>query len=268
MWGVVLAAGRGERMLPISSARPKPSLPFKGTPIIRRIAESLLPHASKLVANLHHLPQEILRDLQGLDFGFSLEGTLLGTCGGLRRILNLFNIQEEILLHNGDTLLLGPYEKLINHHRSSPYPITLALCPHKPPYTPLKIEGNRLKIGEGKNFYCGAMVISPEALENLPPSGNLILDFAARFPVGAVEAEALEFTNPSSYFKAHGEGVWTEPGARIHPMALVENSIIMRDGRVERGAAVVNSVVVRGTVPPGKVLKGGIFVDGKTYPLP
>ncbi len=268
MWGIILAAGKGHRMLPITFARPKSSLPFKGKPIIRTVAESLSKHTSRLGANLHHLPWEILKDLAGMDFVLSLEAELLGTCGGLRRMVSLFGIREDVLVQNGDTVLLTSYEEILRHHRHNPYPVTLALCPHRPPYTPIRVDGGHLKIGEGHHFYCGVMVISGEVLHKIPPSGNLVLDFAAKLPVGAVEAEVLEFTEPSGYLKAHGQGEWVEEGAKVHETALIQDSVIMRDGEVGRGAAVVNSVVVRGKVPPGEVIKGGIFIDGKVFPLP
>ncbi len=268
MWGIILAAGRGRRMLPISSVRPKPSLPLKGKPIIRRIAEALSEHTSKLGANLHHLPWEILRDLEGMDLALSLEAELLGTCGGLRRMVSLFGIRGDVFVQNGDTVLLTSYQEILSFHRRNPHPLTLALCPHRPPYTPISVDGGRLKIGEGHHFYCGIMVISGEVLERIPPSGNLVLDFAATLPVGAVEAEVLEFTEPSGYLRAHGQGEWVEEGAKVHETALLENSVIMREGEVGRGAVVINSVVVRGRVSPGEVIRGGIFIDGEVFPLP
>ncbi len=268
MWALILAAGKGERMFPLTLARAKPSLPFRGTPLVRKIAAQVSPFVNRIGVNIHHLPWEVTRALEGMDILFSMEGKLLGTCGGVKRMVEAFSIKEDIMVHNGDTLFLSSYHELIETHRIGKYPITLALCPYKQGYTRMKIQGGKLVLGEGDNYYCGVAIISKEILGDLPMGKNLITDFVSRYPVGVFQGEALEFTNPASYLRAHGQGIWLEEGAEVHPLALVENSIIMRDGKVARGTAVVDSIVVRGEVPPGKVLEKEVFIDGRTYPIP
>ncbi len=267
MWGLILAAGQGKRMLPLTQVRAKPSLPFKGVPIVKRIVSDLTSHVEALGVNLHHLPWEVVRALEGFSLAFSLEERLLGTCGGIRKMVEVFSIREDILVQNGDSLFLSSYSDFLDTHHQGKAPITLALCPYREGYTRVSIRENRLVLGQGEHFYCGAMIISRKILEEFPPEGNLVLDFAVRHPVQGFRAEALEFTDPASYLAAHGNGLWSEEGAQVHPLALVEDSVIMRDAVVERGAAVINSIVVRGRVPAGEFIEGAIFIDGRIYPI-
>ncbi len=267
MWGLILAAGQGRRMLPLTQARAKPSLPFKGIPIIKRIASGLSLHVDHLGVNLYHLPWEVVRALEGFPLALSLEERLLGTCGGIRRMVEAFSIKDDVIVQNGDSLFLSSYSDFIETHRRGKAPITLALCPYREGYTRVSIRDNRLVLGQGGHFYCGAMIISREILGEIPPEGNLVLDFAAHHPVQGFMAQALEFTDPTSYLEAHGNRVWVEEGAQVPPLALVEASVIMRDAVVERGAAVINSIIVRGRVPAGEFIEGKIFIDGRIYPI-
>jgi len=269
MKGIVLAAGFGKRMLPITLRRAKPSLPIDGIPIIRRIAEKLEPVVDEIIVNLHHRPQDVVEALKGKSVGFSLEPKLLGTAGGVKRIARLFSLNEDVFIHNGDTILPLDYKNIVDFHTREQNPITMVVSRRKQGYSGISVrKGKVIPDEKGTHVYCGAMVISSELLHQITDGENIIKDFAVKFKVNAFEVEEfLEFTNPKSYLKYH-KGNSVEEGAFVHEESIIERSIIMKDAQISKGAVVVDSIVVSGKVPEGEFLKRRIFIDGEVYEIP
>ena len=84
---MILAAGRGTRLLPLTSTCPKPMVPIAGRPLLEYSIRLLAQHGfDELALNLHHLPQTI-RDYFGdgrkwdVKLTYSYEEDLLGTAG-------------------------------------------------------------------------------------------------------------------------------------------------------------------------------------------
>ena len=110
---MLLTAGLGSRLRPLTAYRAKPTVPMVGRPLIeyqlRMLAEW---GVDEVVANLHHGRDELRRVLescaseQGIDIAFSVEDELMGTAGGLALAAEkLRGMQgETFLLMNGDTL--------------------------------------------------------------------------------------------------------------------------------------------------------------------
>jgi N-acetyl-alpha-D-muramate 1-phosphate uridylyltransferase len=113
---VVLAAGLGTRMRPLTDARPKPLLEVAGLTLLDRILDRLEEAGVELVAvNTYHLAGQIHAHLSGRrspKIVFSDETELLETGGGVRRALGLLK-PEPFLVVNGDELWLdGPQPAL------------------------------------------------------------------------------------------------------------------------------------------------------------
>lgn len=107
MHAMILAAGRGERMRPLTDHTPKPLLMAGGRPLIEhhllRLAQAGYHH---IVINLAHLGEQIQAHLGdgkrfGLRIRYSPEGEALETGGGIRRALPLLG-DETFLVINGD----------------------------------------------------------------------------------------------------------------------------------------------------------------------
>ena len=105
---VVLSAGLGTRLRPLTDTCPKPMVPVAGMPLLERTVRHLASHGvTDMCINLHHLPQ-VVRDHfgDGAAFGvklhFSMEAALLGTAGAL----NTFRafLGEPFLVWYGDVL--------------------------------------------------------------------------------------------------------------------------------------------------------------------
>jgi len=119
MKAMILAAGRGERMRPLTDQTPKPLLPVHGKPLIQRHIERLVDAGiTELVINLAHLGDQISDYLSdGQQFGatihYSWESTALETAGGIRKALPLLGDQPFLAI-NGDIFTDYPFSRLLN----------------------------------------------------------------------------------------------------------------------------------------------------------
>jgi len=131
---LVLAAGLGTRLRPLTWMRAKPAAPVCGQPIIVRVLRWLVAHdIHDVVVNLHHLPASITtlvgdgRAL-GLRVRYSWENPVLGSAGGPRHALSLLE-SDPFLIVNGDTLTDADPWALADVHRERSAEVSLALVP-------------------------------------------------------------------------------------------------------------------------------------------
>ena len=97
---MVLAAGLGTRLRPLTEVRAKPALPVAGEPIIRRILRRLVAHGIvNVTVNLHHLPETVTAVVgDGGDLGARVrysweQPTILGSAGGPRQALDILGVE-------------------------------------------------------------------------------------------------------------------------------------------------------------------------------
>src|SRR5690242_5984663 len=107
---LILTAGLGTRLRPLTGVRAKPAMPVAGVPMIARIIRWLAASGvTDVVMNLHHLPQTItalIGDGSGLGVRarYSWEHPeVLGSAGGPRQALDIIGT-DTFLVVNGDTL--------------------------------------------------------------------------------------------------------------------------------------------------------------------
>jgi len=132
MKAMILAAGLGTRLRPLTNTIPKPLLPVGGAPLIVWNLLLLKRHGFRqVVINLHHLGSMIEQALgTGSKFGirimYSHEPVILGTGGGIKQAEPHFS-GEPVLILNGDTLVELDLEALCDFHRSHNAAATLVL---------------------------------------------------------------------------------------------------------------------------------------------
>jgi NDP-sugar pyrophosphorylase family protein len=132
MKAMILAAGLGTRLRPLTNTIPKPLLPVGGTPLIVWNLLLLKRHGFRqVVINLHHLGPMIEQALgSGSKFGmritYSHEPIILGTGGGIKQAEPHFS-GEPVLILNGDTLVELDLEALCDFHRTRGAAATLVL---------------------------------------------------------------------------------------------------------------------------------------------
>ena len=144
---LVLTAGLGTRLQPLTSWRAKPALPVAGATLIERILEGLASQGVRdLVLNLHHLPETITMVLgdgtaHGVRIRYSYEQPLLGSAGGPRRAFDLVEA-DRLWLVNGDTLAestLMRWPRVMRRRCA----VTMAVIPNPDPahYSGVLVDG-------------------------------------------------------------------------------------------------------------------------------
>jgi NDP-sugar pyrophosphorylase family protein len=152
MRALVLTAGLGTRLKPLTLARAKAAAPVDGDPLARRTIRWLVSHGIRdLVLNLHHEPASITGAVgDGSDLGanvrYSWESPVLGSAGGPRHALPLLldwttsrrrgeaaKADDTFVLVNGDTLTDVDLPAMIRRHRESGAMVTMALIPNPRP---------------------------------------------------------------------------------------------------------------------------------------
>jgi mannose-1-phosphate guanylyltransferase/mannose-1-phosphate guanylyltransferase/phosphomannomutase len=125
MRAMVLAAGLGTRLRPITYEIAKPMVPVLDRPVMAHIVDLLERHGvEQIVANLHHFPEPI-RDYFGERVAYRYEPELLGTAGGVRNCADLLG-DETFLVISGDALTDVDLSALLASHRERGALATLA----------------------------------------------------------------------------------------------------------------------------------------------
>jgi NDP-sugar pyrophosphorylase family protein len=134
---MILAAGLGTRMRPLSDLRAKPALPVRGRPVISLLLEFLSRQGCReVMINLHHRPETIRAAVEadhpsGMKIYWSEEPIPLGTGGGLRKAENFFTADDDCVVLAGDMLLDLPLKTLFDRHVASKRHATLLLLDDK-----------------------------------------------------------------------------------------------------------------------------------------
>jgi NDP-sugar pyrophosphorylase family protein len=135
MRAMVLAAGFGERMRPLTEGRAKPSLPLLNKPIIVHALEYLKRfNISDVVINLHHQPESIRGQIGGgsrlgLKVSYSEESIILGTAGGLKKAETFLRDDGPFILMNSDFISDCDLTAVLKKHRESGALATMVLIP-------------------------------------------------------------------------------------------------------------------------------------------
>lgn len=111
--GVVLAAGKGERLRPLTDVRPKALCPINNTPLLDLAIARIGRHVTEIAVNTHHLAHQVQAHLAGTDIIVSLETPeALGTAGALGALRNWI-AGRDVLIHNADVWLTDPLDQLV-----------------------------------------------------------------------------------------------------------------------------------------------------------
>lgn len=136
MKAMILAAGFGTRLFPLTIDRTKPAIPFLGKPLVGYVAEYISKFGFKdIVVNLHHQPDSVIAALgDGSRFGVHIEYTreeprILGTAGALDNARNFLE-DETFLIINGKIITDIDIAAALETHRSSGALATMILKPN------------------------------------------------------------------------------------------------------------------------------------------
>jgi mannose-1-phosphate guanylyltransferase len=184
MKALILAAGAGTRLRPLTDTCPKPMLPVAGRPLLEWTLRWLRrADVVEAALNLHHLPEVVRAGLgDGERFGMRLryahEPELRGTAGAVHNFPGFFD--QPFLVIYGDLLLDLDLDDLIGFHRQRRAVMTLALKRTQTPRSQGMIEvdalGRVLRFVEkpaewdgGDTANAGVYVCEPEVADGVPP---------------------------------------------------------------------------------------------------
>jgi NDP-sugar pyrophosphorylase family protein len=295
MKAMVLAAGHGVRMRPLTLVRAKPVLPVLNRPLLHWTMERLArAGVEEVVVNLHHLPETITAELGtgrrfGLRIRYCQEDRILGTGGGPRAARGLLG-DEAVLVVNGDVLFDFDLRRLVAAHRASGARATLALRANPFPraYSPvvtdrkgriLSIAGRPRRARGRVSMFASVHVLDPRLLERLPegPSDSVRDLYAPLVGEGEhlqgwrARGAWYDLGRPSLYRDAQlrllsgrgGDRVLVDPRARVGATARLRRSVVGAGARVAAGARVERSVLWSGAVvEAGARAVGAIVATG------
>jgi NDP-sugar pyrophosphorylase family protein len=185
---MLLAAGEGTRLRPLTMTTPKTMVPVAGRPLIDHTLTWLKSYGVTDVGiNLHYLGCGIVDYLgdgadRGLKITYSYENELLGTAGGTKRLQSLFS-GGQFFLVCGDILTDLDLGAMVNHHNYSGALATIALftAPNPSEVGIVEIDclGRIISFVEkpapgtekGNLANGGVYILEPEVLGHVPPSG-------------------------------------------------------------------------------------------------
>ena len=132
MKALILAAGLGTRLEPLTLAVPKPMIPIVNLPTMQHNIELLKKYGLRQIcANIHYYPEQIENyfgdgDAFGVNLSYSYEEELLGTAGGVKRMAA--GLDETFVVLSSDALTDINLNKLIDYHKGKKSLATIALA--------------------------------------------------------------------------------------------------------------------------------------------
>jgi len=305
MRGMILAAGLGTRLRPLTQLRAKPALPVRGLPLLAYGLALLHHHGVREVAiNLHHLPEtgrEAALRYRPPDTRLELshEPEPLGTGGGIRRVAPFLRESDPSLVLAGDMILDADLDGFVRRHRERRAFVTLLLRddPRAASFGSVGVDeegrvrriGTRLDLGgeSACGIYAHATAISARSLETLPPgpvSNHLDDWLIPRLAAGArdVFAEVLPrdagcwvpVGTPREYLEANLTPLDlsyldADTRAREEGTRLEPKLVIGAGASLGPGAHLERAVVWdRERVPAGLRAREGVFAGGRFHPCP
>ncbi|MFV2055960.1 MAG: N-acetylmuramate alpha-1-phosphate uridylyltransferase MurU [Thiohalomonadales bacterium] len=208
MKAMILAAGRGERMRPLTDKTPKPLLQVAQKALIEYHIEALVRVGiSELVINHAWLGRQIEAYLgdgsrYGAKIRYSDEGTALETGGGIYRALPLLK-DDHFLVVNGDIFTEFPYQELLDKPYSNEL-LHLVMVPN-PKHNPngdfcLSPDGRLQSEGRPSYTFSGIAAYDPAVFEDCVPGS---------FPLAPLLRAAMSKNRATGQLY---EGLWTDVG--------------------------------------------------------
>lgn len=274
MDAVILAAGEGTRLRPLTSTKPKPMLPVAGKPILEWDLEALSESGFTRAFIVVGYRKEKIKEYFGKKFGklkleYVTQREQLGTAHAVSLVEG--KIKDEFLVMNGDLIISKDLVKnLVKNHRKNNSDASLCLVKVKNPsqFGIVKLKGDRVAEIEEK----------PEKPESdLANAGIYIFNSrlfseikrikkSKRFEYEITDAIEL-MINERGVYGFEGEGRWIDVG---RPWDLLDaNEIVMREISLkqDKNAIVEDYAMIKGPVHIGKntVIRSGAYIEGPVH---
>jgi NDP-sugar pyrophosphorylase family protein len=286
MKAMILAAGFGTRLWPLTIERTKPAIPFLNRPLIAFTLDYLQRFGiTEIIINLHHEPDSVREQIgDGSEYGvkitYSIEDPIiLGTAGALDPVRHLLK-DETFFVINGKIITNLDLKAALETHRQRKALVTLVMRPN-----PKREKFSQIIVDENGNYqgfsgfpttdyqplatplmFTGISILEPAILDYIP-SGVEYDSIRQVYPQAMSEGKIVA---------AHvGEGDWYElstlaryleislefmrrdkldftadEGCEIAPSASVKDSVLWRDVKISNGAKINQCIIADGVKIP------------------
>lgn len=252
MRAMILAAGFGTRLRPLTAATPKPLLPVANRPMIEYVLTCLREGGvDEVVVNTHHLAETMEDGLRAVDTGglavhVSRERRILGTAGGPKKAAPFLE-DGTFILANGDFLIDIDLGRVIAFHRSRGAAATMVLRddPAGGIYTDGEGRIRRFLEGAGEGLrqtgFTGIHVLEPDVFKVIPRNTPWEINRQA-YPEMKKRGWPL--------FGYIHEGYWREAGNPADYILANSEVIAGRAGRLSPGPGELNPAGAQNMRPP------------------
>ncbi len=305
MRAIILSAGYGTRLWPLTEDRTKPAIPILGKPLVGYVAEYVAAYGfDEIVVNLHHRPESVRKALgDGSRFGVKLhyveEPEILGTSGALDNTREFFE-RETFLVVNGKIITDIDLRAALETHRRMNALATLVLLPNarRERFSVIEtLEGrvtrfagmpNEKDDGLAPLMFTGIHIMEPRILDYIP-RGVFSDSVTHVYPKAMANGEVIaahvasgrwrELSTLRRYLDISVEMLeeTDQPyvaGANtiVSTSAKVNDSILWDGVEVHAGAHVNRCVLAdRVTIPENEVIENAVvvrrdLVEGKSRP--
>jgi MurNAc alpha-1-phosphate uridylyltransferase len=235
MKAMILAAGRGERLRPLTNHTPKPLLEVAGRPLIEHLISALASAGfHDLVINLAYLGEQIRAHLgNGRAFHARIEYSYEGpepleTGGGIRQALPLLG-DEPFLVVNGDIATDFPFARVRRQPQALAHLVLIPNPPHHPQGDFALHAGKVAETGGNRYTFAGIGVYHPALFADLTPGRFALAPvLRAAMPRGAVSGELyrgfwmdIGTAERLRHLDQHWRG--TAAAVQVRPMSQVPN---------------------------------------------
>ena len=269
---MILAAGLGTRLRPLTDSIPKPLVPLKGRPMLGHTLRKLKKWGVQhVMVNLHHRAEDLFLYLReeaaslGLQLNASYEPEILGT-GGVLRPLEGFIGRHPFWMLNADiTFRLNPAPLLQRFKIGNPAAMLWMTDRHGP--RTVDLDGEKILNfrsaspgADGTATFCGLQLLSPDILEYIPKDvgfSTIVAAYEKAMQAGRTVrgvrvpgSSWADVGTPEQYLDAHGlhkpEQNWVDPKASVHPSARLSRSVVLSGARIGAKARLDSAIVAPG----------------------
>jgi len=305
MRAIILSAGYGTRLWPLTEDRTKPAIPILGKPLVGYVAEYLATYGfDEIVVNLHHRPESVRKALgDGSKFGVKLhyveEPEILGTSGALDNTREFFD-RETFLVVNGKIITDIDLKAALETHRKTNALATLVLLRNtrRERFSIVETEQDRITgfagmpdknaVGPTPLMFTGIHIMEPRIFDYIP-RGIFSDSVTHVYPKAMANGETIaahvasgkwrELSTLERYLeisvemlKETDQRYVTGAGDDISASASVTDSILWDEVRIGAGARVHRCVLGDNVkIPSGECIENSIvvrrdLVEGKKRP--
>ena len=296
MNAMILAAGFGTRLWPLTEDRTKPAVPFLGKPLVAYSLEYVHRFGvNDVVVNLHHQGESVREALgDGSAFGcrvrYSIEDEILGTGGALDRAREHLD-SDDFIVVNGKIVTDIDLSPAIAEHRDRNAIATLVLLPNmrRERFTIVDRDTAGLvtrfagfpdtdsPLAEAPLMFTGIQILSPRIFDYIP-RGRFSHTTSDAFPAAIAAGEPVvghigsgtwkEMSTLERYLdesiaaaRALGNRNVVGQGSRIEPSADVLDCVLWQGVSIEAGATVLRSILGDGVrIPAGVRVENSVVV--------